>query len=235
MIKPFSFSYLALACAAAAIVTAFDVTTAAAQQRPAAQRGSAGASGGDDEEGGGRRMSTIDTARLEVAEDMEITIVSPNRLLVTSPEYAKVETMKPGEVIELTQSPAIKLKNPVDLTFGETVIKKENVAPNYPGVYGLWLKKTEAGWNLVFNEKADVWGTMYDASSDAAAVPVEYTFTEEQAKSIATLLVEQEQNKEAGDRQTPRLTVALEKTDNGGLLKINWGAHTWSAPFTYGS
>jgi len=51
--------------------------------------------------------------------------------------------------------------------------KTENVAKGYAGVYGIWLKKTAKGWNFVFNQKPDVWGTMYDPAANVGEVPVE--------------------------------------------------------------
>ena len=82
---------------------------------------------------------------------------------------------------------------------GHIIIKTENAGKNYPGVYSLWLKKVEEGWNLVIDEHADVWGTMYEPEMDVAEVPLEYTKLEE-AKY--------------------RFTIDLEERENGGLLKL---------------
>ena len=78
-----------------------------------------------------------------------------------------------GGVFQYPSSRCMKFFTDLDLAFGETRIAAGNLAPGYPGVYGLWLKKTAGGWRLVFNEEGDVWGTMHDPAKDVAEVPLE--------------------------------------------------------------
>lgn len=125
-------------------------------------------------------------------------------------DYDAIAGTKSGEVIRGTMNAALKLKTDSDLRFGEVLIKKENVAKSYPGVYSLWVRKTDEGWNLVFNEKADVWGTMHDPASDVAEIAIDYKDTEE---------------------PTDAMRITLEDGDGGALLRIVWGRHQWVTAF----
>lgn len=124
--------------------------------------------------------------------------------------YALVTEPRSGQVVSFLRARPSKLWTDVDLRFGDTVIETENIAADYPGVYSLWLKKTDDGWNLVFNELADVWGTQHDPAHDVAEVPLTV---------------------EPAPEETEELTVELEETEGGGLLKIVWGDTVWQAPF----
>ena len=125
-------------------------------------------------------------------------------------DHKRLEKIKTGEVFEVTSARATKLFTDADLQFGDVIIKTENAGKNYPGVYSLWLKKVEKGWNLVINEHADVWGTMYESEMDVAEVPLKHTKLDE------------------GEY---RFTIDLEEKGNGGLLKLAWGTDQWTAPF----
>lgn len=129
-----------------------------------------------------------------------------------SADFKRLDALKPGEVVQFTQSQAIKLKTEASLKFGEAVIKSENVAKKYPGVYSLWIKKTGRGWALLFNERADVFGTQHDAKADVAEVPLD------QAAEFSGL--------------EPKLKIELAEAGEGkGKLAITWGARQWMAPF----
>jgi hypothetical protein len=134
-------------------------------------------------------------------------------LKVASPDREWFEKTAEGAVFEYPSSRVMKLFTDLDLAFGETKIATANIAPDYPGVYGLWLKKTAGGgWHLVFNEEGDVWGTMYDPTKDVAEVPLE----------VAKLETPQEE-----------LAVTLSaEGDKAGVLRIAWGDTAWSAKFT---
>ena len=158
---------------------------------------------------------------------MAVTLVYSNRLGVTEPDYANLTNAQPGEVVVLTTCAAPKFRTDFHLLFGETRIERDNVAENYPGVYSLWLKKTTEGWNLVFNWKADVWGTMHDPEADVAEIPLDYTFEESEAKAIATLLLAEEKPKDA-----PRFKAQLTEENGEVLFTMEWGPHHWSTRFT---
>ncbi|MDX1384009.1 MAG: DUF2911 domain-containing protein, partial [Thermoanaerobaculia bacterium] len=104
----------------------------------------------------------------------------------------------------------MKLLTDADLVFGDTRVKAFNLAPNYPGCYGVWMKRVEDGWHLVFNTQADNWGTQYEPETDAAEVPLQ----------VAEL-------------ETPveRLQVELTGADGSGKIRILWGNTAWSAAF----
>jgi hypothetical protein len=128
------------------------------------------------------------------------------------PHFDAVETLRPGDVIRFPGFAAVKLTTPVDLLFGELRVEEGNAAEDYPGVYSLWIERAEDGWRLVFNHRADVWGTQYDPSADAGRVALAHARTDEEAKTLAVELVETE--------------------GGGGLLGIGWGSHRWSVPFS---
>ena len=130
---------------------------------------------------------------------------------VDGADYANIGNTALGKPIEATLNAALKLITDWDLRFGEdTLIKKENVAKNYPGVYSLWIKKTAEGWSLAFNEKADVWGTMYDPEADVAEIPIGYKDVEE---------------------PNDKMEITLEDRDGGAVLTISWGKHQWVTAF----
>ena len=68
-------------------------------------------------------------------------------------DYASIPTLETGELLELERAAAIKLKTDVPLRFGSSDLPIENVALGYPGIYSLWLRRTEDGWRLVFNDE----------------------------------------------------------------------------------
>lgn len=127
-----------------------------------------------------------------------------------SNDYETLNTLKDEAVYTYAGSRATKLFTDADLKFGNTIIKTNNVAPDYPGVYSLWLKREGDKWSLVFNEQPDVWGTQHDAAFDVATVPLTAKTT---------------------DKPQDKFLVTLEQQDNGGQLKLAWGKTAWSTPF----
>lgn len=154
------------------------------------------------------RRNASNSARLRFGE--EKVNVNFHPLPVNSEDHKRLEATKAGEVFEFVGGRATKLMTDVNMKFAQAVVKKENAAPNYPGVYSLWLRKTADGWELVFNNEADIWGTMHSAEADAAAVKLE-----------------------SGKAETASETfkVALDETPNGGVVRLVWGDQQWSAPF----
>ncbi|MEK7793927.1 MAG: hypothetical protein AAB353_05325 [Candidatus Hydrogenedentota bacterium] len=179
-----------------------------------------------------RRFVTIESAKVE-RDGKALSVTYGNRLFVSTPDYARIATLKDGDVIEFAQSAAPKLKTAWDLKFGDLVIKTDNVAENYPGVYGLWIKKTGDGWRLVFNNKADLWGTMHDPTTDAGEAALEYAALSEpvQTDKIALDLIKDAKEKES-ERDKGRFKIALEENGADITMRITWGAHAWSAKFT---
>lgn len=129
---------------------------------------------------------------------------------VSSEDYAKLETLSDDAVYTYIGSRATKLFTDVDLKFGNTLVKAHNFAPDYPGVYSLWLKRAGNEWALVVNEQPDVWGSQHDPEYDVATIPLT-------AESIET--------------PQENFLVTLAEQDNGGELKLAWGDKAWSASF----
>ncbi len=125
-------------------------------------------------------------------------------------DWKLFENVQDGQVYEFTLSRATKLYTDLDLKFGEVVVKKENVAKDYPGVYSLWLKKVGDGWNLVFNNQPDIWGTRHEAEFDAAEIPLRI------AKA---------------DQPTEKMMVEIDQKPDGGTLRIRWDDTKWEADF----
>ena len=86
----------------------------------------------------------------------------------------------------------MKIYTEVDLTHGDTTIKKENFAPDYPGVYSVWLKKVSGGWSLVFNSQPDIWGSRHNAKFDEYEVPMTVSTVEGDPADIYRVEMEQE-------------------------------------------
>lgn len=155
------------------------------------------------------RRSAANMARLRLDDGKSLRVAfSP--LKADSDDHNGLADLDDGEVFGFVGGRATKIFTDVDMVFPDGTVKTGNAAPNYPGVYSLWLKKTGDGWNLVFNEEADIWGTMHNAEADAVEIALE-----------------------AGTLDEPAATfkVELEETENGGQLRILWGDDVWTANF----
>lgn len=108
-----------------------------------------------------------------------------------------------GFVWRMGSDQATKLKTEADLKFGDTTIAA--------GPYSLWARRIGDGWNLVFNHKADVWGTQHRPEADVAEVPFKWSKTDENVEV---------------------LTIELDEDGDGGLLRLAWGDAQGVARFT---
>jgi DUF2911 family protein len=156
-----------------------------------------------------RRGAEFETAELALDADRKIELRF-DQVPTTDAAYAGIQSPIDGQVVPFIKSRPLKLKTPVDLRFGETVIAAHNQGPDYPGVYSLWLKNAGGGWRLVFNDFADVWGTQHDPAADRAEVPLEVATAAEPVETF---------------------TAKLEPAEGGGILRLAWGSTEWSAPF----
>ena len=129
-----------------------------------------------------------------------------------SSDWDLFQQVEDGQIYTFTLSRATKIYTDFDLSFGDIVIEKENVAKDYPGVYSLWLKKVGDGWKLVFNSQSDIWGTRHKAEFDVYEIPLTVSKLE-------------------GDVQE-KFLVKLERNEEGGTLRMSWGETQWSAPFS---
>jgi hypothetical protein len=125
--------------------------------------------------------------------------------------YRAIQSPIDGQVVAFIENRPLKLKTPVDLRFGDVVVRARNQGPDYPGVYSLWLKSVAGQWRLVFNHLPDVWGTQHDPAQDAAEVPLQVAATTAPVESF---------------------TATLEPAAGGGILRLRWGTTEWLAPFT---
>ena len=144
---------------------------------------------------------------LEGGEELRISHAG---LRVDTQDHRSLLSTSAGEVFSYGSSRTMKLLTDVDLVFGETRVPAHNLAPGYPGIYGLWLKRVDSGWHLVFNTQADLWGSQYEPTTDVAEVPLEIVELESAQQELRVELIEEE---------------------GGGLLRILWGNTAWSAPF----
>ena len=128
-------------------------------------------------------------------------------------DFGALESIGDGDLVQLTQGAVIRLRSEVPLRFGDTLIPIGNLAPDFPGSYGLWLRASGPGWTLVFNNEPDSWGTQHDPAFDAAEIDIAHTH--------------------GGPWAARPLAVSLQPVDaDEGRLVIHWGQHVWTADFT---
>lgn len=145
-------------------------------------------------------------------DESRISVLVWQEQLVDHDDFAALAAMGDGDVVRLTQGAVIRLRHEVALQFGDTSIPTENLAPGFPGSYGLWLRRVGDGWRLVFNHEPDSWGTQHDPAFDAEEIELEHS-----ADGLAT-------------RSLGATLIPI--TAETGRLVIHWGAHEWAADFT---
>ncbi|MCY4077571.1 MAG: DUF2911 domain-containing protein [Acidobacteria bacterium] len=168
----------------------------------------------DSDTSAGARALTLaernDTA-IVLPDESRISVLVWQEQLVDHADFAALATMGDGEVVRLTQGAVIRLRSEVPLQFGDTSIPMENLAPGFPGSYGLWLKRSGDGWRLVFNHEPDSWGTQHDPAFDAVEIELKHSEDGLETRSLGATLVP--------------------VTAHSGRLVIHWGAHEWAADF----
>ena len=128
-------------------------------------------------------------------------------------DFGALESIGDGDLVQLTQGAVIRLRSEDPLRFGDTLVPTGNLAPDFPGSYGLWLRAAGSGWSLIFNNEPDSWGTQHDPAFDAAEVDIDHAH--------------------GGPYEDRPLAVSLLPVDDDeGRLVIYWGQHTWTADFT---
>lgn len=158
-----------------------------------------------------RRFGGTAEARLDLGDATVRILYAP--LELDSADGQSFLLTETGDAFTYPGGRVMKLLTGTDLHFADITIAAHNFSPDYPGAYGVWLKKAEDGWHLVFNRQPDVWGTMYDPDYDVATVPLQ----------VSRL-----------DSPVEELRVELAETGQGGTLRISWGDTLWSARFTTG-
>ena len=150
------------------------------------------------------------TKKAELVLAEKTVLVSFDTLGAPEEFVQSISGLSPGQTLAWSHGRAIKLTTEVDLVFAAGTLKQGNASPDYPGVYSVWPKRTDRGWSLVFNEYADVWGSMHDPSGDELEVAAIHSDSEE----ATDLLVE------------------LEEGNAGAAsLTLRWGKHVWRSSF----
>jgi hypothetical protein len=158
------------------------------------------------------RLSERHETAVELPGDARIAVLFWQEQSVDLADFAAMEALNDGEVLRLTQAAVIRLRSEAPLQFGDVTIPTDNLAPGFPGSYGLWLKRSGDGWRLVFNHEADSWGTQHDQAFDAAEIDLAYS-----QDGLAT---------------RPLGAALVPATARAGRLVIHWGAHEWATDFT---
>jgi len=132
-------------------------------------------------------------------------------LPVDGPDFQALSSARDGAVMMLTQSavPRVAIESP--LRFGSRTLPVGNLVPQFPGSYGLWLKRAGSGWRFVFNNEPDAWGSQHDPKFDAAEIEVTHS--------------------EGGDASRPFAVALVPTAVDRGRLVVIWGPHEWSADF----
>ena len=158
-------------------------------------------------------LGTRNETALVTPDGARIQVLFQKELGTDGDDYAALGSIADGDLVQLTQAAVIRLRTEVSLQFAEILVPTDNLAPDFPGAYGLWLKKAGMGWRLVFNNEPDSWGTQHDPAFDAAEIDLSHIQGDPTAEQpLAVYLVPRDQ-------------------DRVGLV-IQWGEHTWGADFS---
>jgi hypothetical protein len=133
-------------------------------------------------------------------------------LPASGPAYERLTSTPAGSVVMLIDAAVPRLKIDVPLRLGNLTLKNGNQVPGFPGSYGLWLKRIQNGWHLVFNNEPDVWGTQHDPKFDAGEVDLSYSSS-------------------SGMASRPFAVSLIPTAADRGRLLITWGPHEWSTDF----
>lgn len=120
---------------------------------------------------------------------------------------AESQMMPVGKVWRTGADEATVLTSDKPLTFGAVTLA--------PGSYTLNTEPGASAWQLIFGKlaKPGQWGIPYQPSLEIGRVPMTLTH--------ATVPVE-------------RVTFSIDRTANGGVLKMEWGTTVATTPFTIG-
>ena len=164
------------------------------------------------------RAATLDTRNetaLVTPDGAHIQVLFQKELGTDGDDYAALESTVDGGLVQLTRGAVIRLRTEVPLRFADTLVPTGNLAPDFPGAYGLWLKKAGMNWRLVFNNEPDSWGTQHDPAFDAAEIALSHL------------------QGGPSDKDEHPLAVYLAPRDDGQIgLVIQWGEHAWAADFS---
>ncbi len=171
----------------------------------------------DSDTSGRARAATLGTRNetaLWTLDGAHIQVLFQKEIGTDGDDYAGIETTADGDVVQLTRAAVIRLRTEVSLRFGQTLVPTGNLAPDFPGAYGLWLKKAGTDWRLVFNDEPDSWGSQHDPAFDAIEIDLSHARVD-------------------GAEPDRPLAVYLAPLGVGeNRLIIHWGPHVWTADFS---
>lgn len=107
-----------------------------------------------------------------------------------------------GKVYRLGADAATTLVSDKPLMFGSVMVPA--------GTHTLYALPEAGGWKLIVNKQTGQWGTDYAADQDLGRVDMK---AEKLPKAVE------------------QLTIALDDTPNGGVLKVQWADQSFSVPF----
>lgn len=159
----------------------------------------------------GKRLDERNETQLVLLDGSRLSVLFFKELAIGGPDFPQIATAGDGMLVQLTAGAVTRLKTETPLQFGETTVDTDNLAPGFAGAYGLWLKRAERGWRLVFTHEPDVWGTQHDPAFDAAEIELAYSHADSSARPFG-------------------VSIQPTGTDRGRLV-LHWGPHEWSADF----
>jgi hypothetical protein len=150
------------------------------------------------------RVSPHDTVNATVG-DAKITIAygRPYTKDPKSGEKRKIwgALVAYGKVWRMGANEATLLTTDKEITIGGSAVA--------PGSYSLFLQPEEGGAKLIVNKQTGQWGTKYDQAQDLVRIDL---------------------MKQPLDTPVEQFTIAVDKTGDGGLLKLMWENTAYSAP-----
>ena len=165
-------------------------------------------------------LGTRNETALVTPDGARIQVLFQKELGTDGDDYSALESIADGGLVQLTRGAVIRLRTEVPLRFTDTLVPTDNLAPDFPGSYGLWLQKTGMAWRLVFNNEPDSWGTQHDQAFDAADIAL-------------THIQGGPSDRSDSDENGQPLAVYLAARDDGQIgLVIQWGEHVWAADFS---
>ena len=149
---------------------------------------------------------------LALPDGRQITMLFWKSVDVEDEDYGRLGDTEEGRVVPFVRAAPLRIKSDVGLIFDGTELPTGNLAPGYAGAYGIWLRQGGSGWQFVFNNEPDSWGTQHDTEFDVVAVDVDYVRTDRSFRPLGVTLVP---------------TAA-----DTGRIVVHWGPHEWSADFS---
>lgn len=150
------------------------------------------------------RVSPHDTVNATVG-DVKITIAygRPYTKDPKSGEKRKIwgGLVPFGKVWRMGANEATLLTTDKEISLGGSAIA--------PGSYSLFLQPEEGGAKLIVNKQTGQWGTKYDQGQDLVRIDL---------------------MKQPLDSPVEQFTITVDKTGDGGLLKLMWENTAYSAP-----